>query len=181
MLVRVNNTLIPADVICLPVMNFGQFHSDDQIGKYEMEFSRTEFVNRMDTVYRECVAELKTDDRIYPDAAESCPFRTAGYPPLQELLDQPAVFLAAIYFFQDELFADFLRWRPGDPAQFMINSIDAASATSASVIIRGRGYEMPLKPLEQYDRLLTRIKNRFGSLFGRRTEAISYSKKSRPK
>jgi len=84
------------------------------------------------------VAELRADDLIDPD--DTSPLRAAGYPPLKTLPDYPAALLEAVrVYLWDDLLTAFLP-RQSSSARFMVNSVDAVSASPAGVLVRGRGY-----------------------------------------
>jgi|SRR5579864_5299756 len=139
MIARVDGAVVPADALWWPAMNFDQFRWDYPLGGYELELPRAAFVERLGAAYQWCAAELRADDALVPDQSPS-PLRDAGYPPLAELPDHPAAFSEAVrVYLWDDLFAAFLPCPPG-AGRFMVNSIDAVSASPAVVVIRGRGY-----------------------------------------
>jgi hypothetical protein len=121
-------------------MNFGQFRWPACVGVYELEFPRVEFIERLGPAYRQCVAELRADDALVPGQSPS-PLRDAGYPPLGELPDHTTALLEAVaVYLWDDLFELALPFPPSGAAKFMVNSVDAVSASLSVVVVRGRGY-----------------------------------------
>jgi hypothetical protein len=140
MTARVDGEVVAADTLWWPAMNFGQFRRPAPVGAYELEFPRAEFVTRLDRAYRQCVAELRADDALVPEPSPS-PLRDAGYPPLAELPDHPAALREAVrVFLWADLFGAALPHPPSAAARFMVNSVEAVSASPAVVVVRGRGY-----------------------------------------
>lgn len=139
MIARVDGEVVAVEGLWWPAMNYNQFRWDYPLGGYELELSQAEFVERLSPAYRRCVAELRADDLLVPNQ-ESSPLKSADYPPLDTLPDHPDAFLEAMrVYLWDELFAAFLSCPP-EAGQFMVNSIDAVSASKSVVIVRGRGY-----------------------------------------
>jgi hypothetical protein len=138
MIARVDGEIIVPDGLWWPAMNYNQFRWPEPLGMYELELERAEFVGRLSTAYRQCVAELRADDLLVPD--QDSPLKSAGYPPLDELPDSPAAFFEAVQvYLWDHLFAAFLPCPPG-AGRFMLNSIDAVCASTSVVVVCGRGY-----------------------------------------
>ncbi len=138
MIARVDGEVVAPEGLWWPAMNYNQFRWPEPLGSYELELPRAEFVGRIGPAYRQCVAELRADDLLVPD--QEFPLKDAGYPPLDELPDHPAAFFeAARVFLWDDLFAAFLPCSPG-AGRFMLNSIDAVSASHSVVVVQGRGY-----------------------------------------
>jgi hypothetical protein len=138
MIARVDGEVVAADGLWWPAMNFDQFRWDHPLGEYELELPRAEFVERLGPAYRQFATELRADDLLVP--GQESPLRSADYPPLDALPDHPAAFVEAVqvYLWQD-LLAAFLPCPPG-AGRFMVNSIDAVSASPSVVVVRGRGY-----------------------------------------
>jgi len=138
MIARVDGEVVAADTLWWPALNFDQFRWDHPPGGYELALPRAEFGGRLGPAYRRCVDELRADDLIVP--GQRSPLRTAGYPPLDELPDHPAALFEAVrVYLWDDLFAAFLPCPPG-AGRFMVNSIDAVSASPSVVVVQGRGY-----------------------------------------
>lgn len=139
MIARVDGEVVAADALWWPAMNFDQFRWDHPLGAYELELPRAVFVERLGPACRQCAAELRADDALVPGQSPS-PLGEAGYPPLAELPDHPAAFFEAVQvYLWEDLFAAFLPCPPG-AGRFMVNSIDAVSASPTVVVVRGRGY-----------------------------------------
>src|SRR5215467_13969108 len=102
MLVRVDDNPVAPDTLWWPAMNFNQFRWDGSIGRYELELPRAVFVQRLAGAYAQCVRELQEDDRLVPDQ-EASPLRDAGYPSLDEVLDNAGARfeLIEVYMYED--------------------------------------------------------------------------------
>jgi hypothetical protein len=138
MIARVDGEVVATDALWWPAMNFDQFRWGHPLGDYELEVPRDEFVGRLGPAYRQCVADLRADDLLVP--GHRSPLSDAGYPPLDELPAHPAAFFEAVrVYLWDDLFAAFLPCPPG-AGRFMVNSIDAVSASPSVVVVSGRGY-----------------------------------------
>ena len=139
MLARVDGNAVSPDALWWPAMNFDQFRWDAPIGRYELEFARPEFVQRLTAAYEQCVRELREDDSLIPEEASL--LREAGYPPLNALLEHPAARFEVfnVYLYED-VFEAFIPHPMSAAAQFMINSVDEVSAVRETVALRGRGY-----------------------------------------
>ncbi len=138
MIARVDGEVVAPDGLWWPAMNYNQFRWPEPLGGYELELPRAEFVGREDPLYRQCVAELRADELLVP--GQRSPLSDAGYPPLDELPAHPAAFFEAVrVYLWDDLFAAFLPC-PRGAGRFMVNSIDAVSASPSVVVVRGRGY-----------------------------------------
>ena len=134
-----DGTVTPIDALWWPAMNFGQFRWDHRLGNYEIRIPKSLFVEKLETRYQQCVAELRTDDAAVGEESDS-PFRDADYPPLTDLPTYPAAFNEAIRFYMwDDLFEVFLACSPG-PGRFMVNSIDTVTTSPNIVVVQGRGY-----------------------------------------
>lgn len=141
MIARVDGEVVAPDGLWWPAMNYNQFRWPEPLGEYELELPRATFVERLGAAYRQCAAELQADDALVPDQSPSA-LRDAVYPPLDVLPDHPAAFFEAVrVYLWDELLAAFLPSPPG-AGQFMVNSIDAVSASPSVVLVRGRGYHV---------------------------------------
>jgi hypothetical protein len=115
MLAKVDGNHVEPGVLWWPEINFDQFRWDRAIGMYELEFPRTDFVQRLAGIYAQCVHELREDDRLVPDQSPS-PLRDAGYPPLDAVLDNAEARKELIaVFLYEEVFEAFLSHRPARP------------------------------------------------------------------
>jgi|GEM_PF-254535 len=139
MIARIDDETVAPEALWWPAMNFGQFRWAAPIGRYELELPRPELVERLTPAYHRCVRELRQDDRLFPD--DESPLRSAGYPPLETLLDHAAArFELFDGHLHEELFAAFLPSPPTAAARFMINSVEEVAARPNAIVLRGRGY-----------------------------------------
>jgi hypothetical protein len=139
MIARVDGKVVVAEALRWPAMNFDQFRWNYPLGGYELELPRAAFFDRLGAAYRQCAAELRADDALVPAQSPS-PLRDTGYPPLADLPDHPAALFEAVQVYPwEDLFAASLPCPPG-AGRFMINSVDAVSASAAVVVVVGRGY-----------------------------------------
>jgi hypothetical protein len=138
MLARVDGELVAPNALWWPAMNFDQFRWDHPLGDYELELPMAAFVERLGPAYRQCVADLRADDLLVP--IQQSPLKIADYPPLHLLPEHTTAFFEAVrLYLWDDLFTEFLPCPPG-AGRFMVNSIDAVSASASMVVVRGRGY-----------------------------------------
>jgi hypothetical protein len=138
MIARVDGEVVPPSSLWWPELNFDQFRWPGRVDDYELEIARADFVDRLAIVYQQCVAELRADDKLVPGGHS--PLTNADYPSLDKLPDHPAAFFEAVrVYLWNNLFAAFLPG-PAEAGRFMVNSIDSVSASSAVVVVRGRGY-----------------------------------------
>lgn len=138
MIARVDGEVVSPEMLWWPEMNFDQFRWPGRIGAYELEIPSTVFVEGLKPAYQQCAAELRADD-LHGTDPES-PLTAAAYPSLEELLHYPAALFEAVgVYLWSDLLGKFLVFRP-QAARFMVNSIEAVSASSSVVVVRGRGY-----------------------------------------
>jgi hypothetical protein len=124
MIATVDGQPVPTNALWSPAMNFNQFRWDFPLGEYTLQIGRKAFVDALGPAFATCREELIADEPNDPDGAPY--LREIGYPPV---------------FLYENVFEAFLPGRSSS-ATFMINSVDAVTASGSVVVIRGRGYHV---------------------------------------
>ena len=107
MKVLVNNKSISQDLISYnPGLNFNRFFNDSEIVPYELEVTKSYFLDKLNSFHNTVRAEIKKDDEKYKDSLN---FREVNYPSLSELLQFPKQ-LKEIFetYLKDEFFKNFI-------------------------------------------------------------------------
>lgn len=107
---------------------------------YLIKIAKDKFVNLMESIYDECIEELRRDDEITGEFDPPFPGAT-GYPPLKVFIEEHKE--AFTEFFRTYFEWDFLSLLLSNENEpiYVINSIDSIEITDSSVIVTGEAYK----------------------------------------
>ena len=116
-------------------LNWGQFQNSAPI-PYSFSISKTDFINALAEDYQRVLEEIKADDERHGDSSD---FKEAGYPTLQELLNNPKALKDIIetYLLRESLLPTILT---SPSPSFIINSLEEIEPFNNQLIFKGKGY-----------------------------------------
>ena len=107
---------------------------------YKLTADKSVLLTALEVTYEDCIQELKRDDRI---TGNTDFFGQAGYPPLKELLGQPALLSKVMAtYFEEEVFNAVLMPLPSNlVGTYAVGSVNSVRCEGESLVIEGICYE----------------------------------------
>jgi len=116
-------------------LNFNRFFDNLKINNYELQVSKSYFLEKLTVLYTTTRNEIKTDDELNNDSSD---FKEVNYCSLLELLKYPN-YLKEIFetYLKDVFFKELINTK----AEYVINSIDTIEV-SETIIIKGKTFKI---------------------------------------
>ena len=107
--------------------------------RFKVTAERAPIVGAIAASYEECVVELKRDDSI---TGGTDFFGRAGYPPLEALLEMPALLSEVVVtYFEDEMYGAVLVAKPPEQSgTYFIDKTESVKVHGEWVVIEGLCY-----------------------------------------
>ena len=136
MKIFIDNKLISKDLISYNHgLNFNRFFNDSEIVTYELEVTKSYFLDKLTLFYNTVRDEIKKDDEKHKDTSD---FTKVNYCSFSELL-QHSKQLKEIFetYLKDNFFKDFINTK----ATYIINSIDVIEV-ARTIKIKGKALKI---------------------------------------
>ncbi|GAB5557440.1 MAG: hypothetical protein SchgKO_16530 [Schleiferiaceae bacterium] len=116
-------------------LNWGRFLGSTPI-PYSFSISKTDFLKTLAEDYAKVLAEIKADDEKHGDSSD---FKAAGYPTLEELLNNPKALkdILETYLLRESLLPKILT---SPSPSFIINSLEGIELLNNQLVFKGKGY-----------------------------------------
>ena len=102
---EIDGKSLPIDSFALPEMNLSSARSRMDKWSYSLSISEKEFKNLLENEYRQLVIDLKEDDDQVGEVQDE--LGKAGYPVLNEVLQDNELLFSAIYYMFEDLISKF--------------------------------------------------------------------------